>query len=59
MKTIVLSTMINHDYRSLVAEQGRWSKCFECGVGPFNEDVKAQIELDVYVIAKKDLEGQP
>lgn len=41
MKTIVLSTMINHDYRSLVAEQGRWSKCFECGVGPFNEDVKA------------------
>lgn len=38
MKTIVLSTMINHDYRSLVAEQGRWSKCFACGVSPFNED---------------------
>ena len=47
MKTIVLLTMINHDYRSLVAEQGRWSKCFECGVSPFNEDDVAQIELDI------------
>ena len=52
MKTIVLLTKINHDYRSdLVAEQGRWSKCFACGVSPFNEDDVAQIELDRYVIA--------
>ena len=38
MKNIVVLSMINLDYRSL-AEQGKtWSRDFECGENPFNED---------------------